>query len=90
MSNDCLGPWIPAPIGSPNDESFRHKLIPLISERLKLGPTPEARYARGTGAFGGRISMSELSTHAEVGQVEYAGIISGGRLAILFAAHLPN
>ena len=90
MSNNRLGPWIPAPIGSPNHEDYRHKLIPLISERLKLGPTPAARYARGTGAFGGRISMAELAIHAEVGEVEYAGIISGGRLAILFAARLPN
>lgn len=90
MSMSCLGPWIPAPIGSPHREDYRHKLIPLISERLRLGPTPAARYARGTGAFGGRISMAELSTHAEVGQVEYAGIISGGLLAILFASRLPN
>ncbi|MGV8928372.1 MAG: hypothetical protein ACOH1E_01350 [Brevundimonas sp.] len=89
MSN-CLGPWIPAPIGSPHHEDYRHRLIPLISERLKLGPKPATRYARGTGAFGGRISMAELAIHAEVGEVEYAGIISGGHLAILFAARLPN
>jgi hypothetical protein len=90
MSNTCTGSWIPAPVGSPFTNEYRHKLVPLIAERMKLGPAPSAKYGRGTQGFGGRMPMSALRADGDEGLVEYVGIIVGGRLAIVGASRLPN
>ncbi len=90
MSKNCLGSWIPAPIGSPHQEDYRQKLIPLIAERLQLGSAPSAKYGGGTQGFGGRIPMSALQADGDERLVEYVGIIVGGRLAIVGASRLPE
>ena len=87
MSN-YTGSWIPAPLGSPFHGDYPKKMIPLISERLKLGPAPSLKFERGTQSFGGSIPCSALSADSEVGNVEYLGVINRGRLVIIAATRI--